>query len=138
MSRPARTKPLILVAEDDSAGRELVVEILDIAGFATIEAQDGHEALEKADELVPDAIVVDWSMQGVDGVEVTRRLKASPRTEHIVILFLTGHVQHDDRARAVTAGCDAFLTKPCLPDVLVREVKRLLEAPSDDREFGGA
>ena len=96
------------------------------SGFRVVEASNGAEAVEKALELTPDLILMDLSLPGMDGWEATRRLKADRRTKHIPVVALTGHALSGFWDMAKKAGCDAFVTKPCLPDRLVGEVRRLL------------
>jgi two-component system cell cycle response regulator DivK len=80
---------------------------------------------------------MDLALPRMDGWEATRRLKSNDRTRHIPVVALTGHALagHADGARQ--AGCDAFVTKPCLPDALVAEIKRLLESPPRRTEDAG-
>jgi CheY-like chemotaxis protein len=118
--------PLVMVVDDFRDGRELVVELLGHAGLRTEQAGDGNEALEKALTLHPDLILLDLSLPGVDGWEITRRLKADPLTRAIHIVALTAHATRGPLDRAREVGCDLVLTKPCPPDQLVARVKRLL------------
>jgi CheY-like chemotaxis protein len=99
------------------------------SGYDVVEASNGYEALERATELVPDIILMDLALPRMDGWEATRRLKADARTRHIPVVALTGHALAGHADSAQKAGCDAFVTKPCLPDALVAEIKRLLGAP---------
>ena len=83
--------------------------------------------IEKARELLPDIVLMDLALPRMDGWEATRRLKSDEHTRHIPIVALTGHALAGHAEGARQAGCDAFVTKPCLPDALVVEIKRLLE-----------
>ena len=121
------TPPLVLVVEDYEDARELYAEYLAFAGFRVEQASDGQEALDKAHQLIPDLILMDLSMPGMDGWEATRRLKRDHKTKHIPIIALTGHVLAGHSESARSAGCDSFLAKPCLPDAMVAEVRRMLE-----------
>ena len=126
---------LVLIADDFRDGRELVVEILVDAGFRTAEASNGEEALEKARTLHPDLILMDLSLPGLDGWEITRRLKADAATSGIRIVALTAHATRAPLDRAREVGCDLVLTKPCSPDLLVEKVKHLLAAtPASPRK----
>ena len=122
-----REQPLVLVVEDYQDAREMYAAYLQFSGFDVAEAGNGLEAVEKTTELLPDIVLMDLALPRMDGWEATRRLKADPRTRHIPIVALTGHALagHADGARE--AGCDAFVTKPCLPDALVAEIRRLLD-----------
>jgi CheY-like chemotaxis protein len=73
-------------------------------------------------------ILMDLSLPGIDGWEVTARLKKDTRTRDIPIVALTAHALQEERERAERAGCDAFVAKPCLPEELLAEVQRLLAA----------
>ena len=134
MNTKRRARELVLVVEDYQDAREMYAAYLQYSGFDVAEAANGVEAVEKATELVPDIVLMDLALPRMDGWEATRRLKADPRTRHIPVVALTGHALagHADGARQ--AGCDAFVTKPCLPDALVAEIRRLLDrqTPKDD------
>ena len=123
-----QTSPLILVVDDYQDAREMYAEYLQFSGFRVAEARNGNEAVEKAFELRPDLILMDLSLPGKDGWEATRELKSDERTRHIPVVALTGHALAGASEGAKKAGCDSFVTKPCLPDDLVVEVRRMLSA----------
>ena len=118
--------PLILVVDDYQDAREMYAEYLQYSGFRVAEAKNGNEAVAQARSLRPDLILMDLSLPGMDGWEATRVLKADDATKHIPIVALTGHALAGASEGARKAGCDSFVTKPCLPDDLVVEVKRML------------
>ena len=118
--------PLILVVDDYEDAREMYAEYLRFCGFRVAEARNGNEALEQAFTLMPDLILMDLSLPGMDGWEATRQLKADARTNKIPVVALTGHALAGASEGAKKAGCDSFVTKPCLPDDLVLEVRRML------------
>jgi two-component system cell cycle response regulator DivK len=118
--------PLILVVDDYQDAREMYAEYLQYSGFRVAEARNGNEAVAQARSLRPDLILMDLSLPGMDGWEATRVLKADEATKHIPIVALTGHALAGASEGARKAGCDSFVTKPCLPDDLVVEVKRML------------
>ena len=120
-------RPLILLVDDFPDNREMYALYLEHVGYQVAEAATGHEALARAFELSPDLIVMDLSLPGLDGWEATRRLKSDPRTKGIPVLALTGHALEGYSQGARNAGCDAFITKPCLPEELVVEIRALLE-----------
>jgi len=122
------TAPLILVVDDYQDAREMYAEYLQFSGFRVAEARNGNEALEQAFALKPDLILMDLSLPGMDGWEATRVLKADERTKSIPVVALTGHALAGASEGAKKAGCDSFVTKPCLPDDLVVEVRRMLNA----------
>ena len=123
-----RQQPLVLVVEDYQDAREMYVAYLQFSGYEVAEAANGIEAIEKTQALLPDIVLMDLALPQMDGWEATRRLKSDPTTKDIPVVALTGHALagHAEGARA--AGCDAFVTKPCLPDALVAEIKRLLDS----------
>ena len=101
-------------------------EYLRFSGFDVVQASNGMEALQQAVETSPDIVLMDLSLPVMDGWEATRRLKADARTAAIPVVAVTGHslAGVSDNARAV--GCASFVTKPCLPEDLVREIRRVL------------
>jgi two-component system, cell cycle response regulator DivK len=127
MSTEAGKKPLVLVVDDFADNREMYSEYLTYCGYEVIEAKNGKEAIEAAQDRTPDIIIMDLSLPVMDGWEATRRLKANDRTRGIPVVALTGHALAGHSQGAREAGCDSFLAKPCLPDQLVAEIKRLLE-----------
>ena len=120
-------KPLVLVVDDFADNREMYSEYLTFAGYEVIEARNGKEAIDAAMERLPDIIIMDLSLPVMDGWEATRRLKADDRTRAIPVVALTGHALAGHSKGAKEAGCDSFLAKPCLPDQLVAEIRRMLE-----------
>jgi CheY-like chemotaxis protein len=122
----ARRLPRILIVDDVEDNRRIYAMFLRAKAFDVTVAADGHEALAKARALVPDLVVMDLAIPGIDGWEVTRRLKRDRRTHRIPIIALTGHALAGVREEAQRAGCTAFLTKPCLPDDLIRAIQRIL------------
>jgi two-component system, cell cycle response regulator DivK len=118
--------PLILVVDDYQDAREMYAEYLQFSGFRVAEARNGNEAVAQAFSLRPD-LIMDLSLPGMDGWEATRVLKADERTKHIPVVALTGHALAGASEGARKAGCDSFVTKPCLPDDLVVEVRRMLD-----------
>lgn len=126
MTDPKKT-PLVLVVEDYQDAREMYAAYLQFSGYRVAEATNGIEAIEQANALMPDIILMDLALPRMDGWEATRRLKMDDKTRHIPIVALTGHALAGHAEGARQAGCDAFVTKPCLPDALVAEIKRMLE-----------
>jgi len=123
----SRRTPIVLVVDDFADNREMYSEYLTFSGYEVIEAKNGIEAVEAAQGRMPDIIIMDLSLPVMDGWEATRRLKADERTRRIPIVALTGHALAGHSKGAKEAGCDSFLAKPCLPDQLVAEIRRMLE-----------
>lgn len=121
-SRP-RCRPVILLADDFADAREMYAEYLIFAGFDVITACDGAEALREARRIVPDLILMDMTMPGVDGWEATRQIKADHALRQIPVIALTAHALAEHQVRMREVGCDGVLAKPCLPDMLVKEVR---------------
>lgn len=124
-------RPLVVVADDFRDGRELVNAVLTYSGFEVREAEDGIDALALVRQLRPALLVLDLALPGIDGWAVASELKGSPQTRSIPILALTAHAEPQALQRAVHAGCDAVMTKPCAPDDLVARVRSLLDATAD-------
>ena len=122
-------RPKVLLVDDYPDAREMYSEYLEFCGFDVVEAANGMEALERAVDAAPDIILMDLSLPVMDGWEATRRLKADTRTAAIPVVALTGHALAGISEGARKAGCDAFVTKPCLPEDLVREIRKILDAP---------
>jgi len=116
----------ILLVDDFDDAREMYTEYLTYSGFEVIQAANGVEALRCAIDQLPDIILMDLALPLMDGWEVTRRLKADSRTAHIPVVALTGHALSWLLDAAKRAGCEAWITKPCLPEDLLREVRRVL------------
>jgi CheY-like chemotaxis protein len=123
-----RDRPRVLVVDDYPDAREMYAEYLQYSGFDVIEAANGMEALARAADSMPDIILMDLSLPVMDGWEATKRLKADKTTAGIPIVALTGHALAGILEGAKQAGCDAFVTKPCLPEDLVKEIRKVLSA----------
>ena len=122
-------QPLVLVVDDFQDNREMYAEYLVFSGFRVIQAANGKEALDQAFANRPDIIIMDLSLPVMDGWEATRRLKADGRTHEIPVVALTGHAMQGHSKGAIDAGCDSFVAKPCLPDQLVAEIRKMLSTP---------
>ncbi|CAN5697162.1 N/A [soil metagenome] len=120
--------PRVLLVEDDGDGRRLYALWLTVAGFTVKKAHNGLQALERAFESVPDIVVTDLNIPGIDGFELTRRLKLDPRTREVPVIAVTGYAAFQaDPARARRAGCDVVLEKPCSPDDLEAAIRTLID-----------
>ena len=123
-----RARPLVLIVEDQADLRQLYAQQLSISGFDVIEAGNGAEAVSATAAAYPDVVLMDLSLPVIDGWEATRRIKTDERTAHILIVALTAHDGSGELQRATRAGCDWFVPKPCPPDALITELRRVLEA----------
>lgn len=130
---PMDTGPLVLIVEDDHSTRVMYRDYLSQSGFRTADAHNGFQALEKVRELRPDVVVTDLAVPGMDGFEFGRALQQSSLTRDIPILAVTGHSEYlDQPERFRNAGILHVLIKPCEPDVVVRELRRLLKGHARD------
>jgi two-component system cell cycle response regulator DivK len=119
-------KPVVLLVDDYPDAREMYAEYLEFSGFDIVQAGNGVEAIERARDSHPDVILMDLSLPVMDGWEATRRLKADEATKNIPVLAVTGHALSGVSNDAKKAGCDGFITKPCLPEDLVTEIRKVL------------
>lgn len=115
----------VLIIEDVDFNRELVVQLLEDK-YQVIEAVDGQEGLELADQERPDIILMDLSLPVIDGWEATRRLKADETLRSIPVIALTAHAMVGDEEKARAAGCDDYLLKPLDEDELLALVAKYL------------
>jgi two-component system cell cycle response regulator DivK len=118
---------LILLVEDFDDAREMYRDYLMFAGFRVETASHGQEAIDKARTILPDLVLMDLSLPGIDGWEATRILKADPATRHLLIVALSAHALAAEGDRARAAGCDGFIAKPCLPPDLVSQIGGFLK-----------
>lgn len=109
---PPERPPTVLVVEDDDAGRALVQTLLEQSGYSILAAADGLSGLRLAREHEPDVIVLDVGLPGLNGLDLTRRLRQAAPTRTIPIILLTSHASIDDMARGLDAGADDFVAKP--------------------------
>lgn len=116
----------VLVAEDDPHALSGYLEFLGRAGFAASGCASGQEALGAALHQIPDLIVTDIMMPGLDGFALAAALRAERRTRHIPLIGMTGQWSAEIQKQAQRAGFSAMLLKPCLPAHLLAEVERVL------------
>lgn len=105
-------KPVILVVEDNHDNLQLVIKVLGRRGYDVIGVGDGNEALEKLNDNNPDLILMDISLPGMDGYEVTRRIRQQAKFSDLPIVALTAHAMVGDEEKSLTAGCNAYISKP--------------------------
>jgi len=117
----------VLVVDDDPDTRELVMVILQRAGAEVSGASSTDEALRRADERAPEVVVSDLAMPARDGFALLRALHGRGLARGVVTIALTGHARREDRERALSAGYDAYVTKPLEPAALAALVKELVE-----------
>lgn len=124
VERRKRPRPQrVLLVDDSDDVRELWRLWLTFWGFAVEEARDGQQAMQKAFSRAPDLILMDLWMPIVDGTEALKRLKADSRTADVPVLALSAQCSSPTAAAVTAAGADAFLAKPCDPDVLLEHIR---------------
>ena len=116
----------ILVIEDQEDNRQIVRDLMTASGYDLIEATTGEEGLAAAARERPDLILMDIQLPGIDGYEVTRRIKANPQLKKIPIIAVTSYALSGDDAKAFAAGCDAYVTKPFVPRQLLAKIREYL------------
>lgn len=126
MAKPGQAHK-ILIADDDDLLVQLLEHKLVQNGLDVISVGDGEAALETARAVMPDLIVLDGMMPGVDGFEVLRQLKESERTKDIIIVMLTARRQESEVVSGLSLGADEYLVKPFMPEELLVRISRLLE-----------
>lgn len=118
--------PLILLVDDFEDALDMYGQYLTYRGYRVVVARDGQEAVKKAQLCRPDLILLDLRMPVMTGIDALLIMRADPTLADVPIIALTAHVLEPERAKALQAGFDAFIPKPCLPDELVKIVERLL------------
>ena len=116
----------ILVVDDEPALCDLIRQMLEIGGFAALEARDGEEALEIIDESPPDAVILDVMMPDMDGITVCKALRANPATAVLPIVMLSGKTQREAVAEGLAAGANKYLCKPASFEELMNSLNEVL------------
>ncbi len=118
-------KPFILVVDDNKITTKLLRRYLEANGYDAKEAYDGIDCLEKVEERIPDAIVLDVMMPRMDGYETSRRLKEQPHTKNIPVVIVTALNDVQNQLKSIESGADDFLSKPIEEKLLIAKVKLL-------------
>jgi two-component system, cell cycle response regulator DivK len=116
----------ILVVEDTEDNRQILRDLLGMAGYDMVEAHDGAEGVAMAAEHKPDLILMDIQMPVMDGYEATRRIKANPELKAIPIVAVTSYALSGDEQKTRDAGCDAYIAKPYSPRQMLAKVREIL------------
>ena len=117
----------ILVIEDQEDNRRIVRDLLTSVGYEIIEAVTGEEGVTAAESHVPDLILMDIQLPGLDGYEATRRIKANPALLHIPIIAVTSYALSGDDVKAFAAGCNGYVSKPFSPRALLAKIREFLQ-----------
>ena len=118
---------LILLVEDNPVNRRLAGFLLRSQGYQVLEATTGLEAFETVAKERPDLIVMDIQLPGMDGLEVTRKLKEQSGTADIPVIAVTSYAMAGDRDKALAAGCSGYVTKPIDKTIFLAEISRHLK-----------
>ena len=130
MTTQSRTAGAVLVVDDHEDTRQMSLIVLRSQGFAATAAVGGDEAFTRAVESQPDVIVTDLAMPDGNGWDLLKQLASDSRTRHIPVVMVTACATESIRHRAHEEGVAAFFFKPCAPDVLANELRRLIGDPS--------
>lgn len=118
----------ILIVDDNATNLKLVAYLMKAHGYDVDSALDAEGAIEAIGRRRPEVILMDIQLPGIDGLELTRRLKADPRTRDIIIIAVTAYAMKGDQDKAIAVGCDDYITKPidtrALPDTIARHLAR--------------
>jgi len=120
--------PCVLIVDDNAMNIDLVSFVLDAGGFKVESVQDPRLAVAHIAQSRPDVILMDVQMPGIDGLELTRRLKSDPATRDIVVVAFTAYAMKGDEARLRSAGCDAYVSKPIDVATFAQTVRSHLRA----------
>jgi len=122
--------PRVLVVDDNAMNLALASFVLDADGFEVETAADATEALARLGPFQPALVLMDVQMPGMDGLALTRQLKADPATRHLVVVAFTAYAMKGDEARMRAAGCDGYLSKPIDVKRFAAQVRGFLAPPS--------
>ena len=117
----------ILVADDDFDNRTIVQEALEAAGYQVVLAINGEEALEKISSEHPEVVLLDLSMPKINGWEVAKRVRENPALEDTPLIAFTAHALVGEELKAKAAGCDDYISKPCLPKEVVERIAHWIQ-----------
>lgn len=113
----------ILAVDDQEDNRRIFRDLLSAVGYEVIEAVDGEEAVILAEQHVPELILMDIQLPGIDGYEATRRIKSNPILASVPVIAVTSYALTGDDTKAFEAGCDAYVAKPFSPRALLAKVR---------------
>ena len=116
----------ILIVDDNLINLKLIRTVLSLEGYSVISAMDGEEALAVLSTCRPKLILMDMQLPGIDGLELTRRIKADPALKDITIIAVTAYAMKGDEEKVRAAGCDGYVTKPINTRTLPKMVATLL------------
>jgi two-component system cell cycle response regulator DivK len=116
----------VLMIEDHEDNRRILRDLLTSNGYDVIEADNGVDGVNAAENFLPDLILMDIQLPGIDGYEATRRIRANPETRKIPIIVMTSYALSGDDMKALEAGCDAYVAKPFSPRAILSKIREYL------------
>jgi CheY-like chemotaxis protein len=128
------TASRVLIVDDNPVNLKLTASVLEFAGYQILAATDANQALAVIRQTPPDLILMDIALPGMDGLTLTRQLKADPATRHIPIVALTASAMKGDDQKAKAAGCDGYITKPIDTRKFAGQVAEILGHVGDKNE----
>jgi CheY-like chemotaxis protein len=117
---------LILLVDDNPINLKLASEVLMAGGYSTVTAADAEQARELLNTQLPDLILMDIALPGMDGLSLTKLLKTEPRLRHVPVVALTAYAMRGDDLKALAAGCDGYISKPIDTRILVEQVAAII------------
>jgi two-component system phosphate regulon response regulator PhoB len=130
------SKPKILIIEDERSLVEILSYNLANEGFEVLTAGDGQDGLRRAQTAIPDLVVLDLMLPGIDGLQICRQLRSDPKTQAIRILMLTAKSEEVDEIVGFNMGADDYVSKPFKLKPLIHRIKALLRRPSVEQQSG--
>lgn len=122
----------VLVVEDDQDIRDMLVFSLQRAGYSVVETEDAEQALDKLGAILPEIMLVDWMLPGMEGPEFVKRIRKDELTQNIPVIMLTARGEEADKLRGFDTGIDDYVTKPFSPKELLARMKALLRRSGND------
>jgi len=122
----------VLVVEDDNDIRDMLVFSLQRAGYSVVETEDAEQALDKLGAILPEIMLVDWMLPGMEGPELIRRVRRDELTQNIPVIMLTARGEEGDKIKGFDTGADDYVTKPFSPRELIARMKALLRRSGND------
>lgn len=124
----------VLLVEDDHDIRDMLVFSLQRAGYAVIETEDAEQALDKLGGVLPDIMLVDWMLPGMNGPDLVRRIRRDQFVQDIPVIMLTARGEETDKLQGFDTGIDDYVTKPFSPKELMARIKALLRRSGNDED----
>jgi len=119
---------LVLIVDDNAINLKLASEVLLAGGYRVVVATDAEQAQQLLTTLMPDLILMDIALPGMDGLSLTRKLKMDTRLRHVPVVALTAYAMRGDELKASDAGCDGYITKPIDTRLLVEQVSVIVDS----------